>query len=78
MYDIVGEFEEKGRQKATAEALGTLSPLLISTLEQRFSGIPDSLKESIGKVTDVKRMGTLLVSAGAARSLEEFAKQLAV
>jgi hypothetical protein len=66
----------KGSQNNEAKNLGTMSQCLISTLEQRFSGISDSLKDSIRKITDIKRLSYLLVSAGTIPSLDDFARQL--
>ena len=82
MYDIVKEFENKGIdigiQKNAADNLDTLSQLLISTLEQRFPSFPDNLKTAIKHESDIKRIGSLLVSAGTTTSPEEFARQLSV
>ncbi len=78
MYDIVKEFENKGIQKNAADNLGTISQCLISQLEQRFPDFPDNLKDSIRNMTDLKKLTTLTFNAGAAHSLDEIARQLAV
>ena len=82
MYDIVGEFEKKGieigKQKADAEALGIMSQCLIAHLEQRFPNFPDNLKDRIKNMTDLKKLATFIFNAGAAHSLDEIARQLAV
>ena len=80
---LIDKLHQEGRQEGMREGMrkketeysGIQSQCLISTLEQRFSGIPDSLKDSIRKVTDAKRMAALLVNAGAAHTLEEFARK---
>ncbi len=69
---------QEGMRKKETEYSGTLSQCMISTLEQRFSGIPDSLKDSIRKVTDAKRLYNLTGCAFTAKTIEEFARQLAM
>ncbi len=74
MYDIVGEFEKKGIEKYA----GIQTQCLISTLEQRFPGFPDNLKDRIKKVTDANKMFDLIACAALAKSPEEIARQLEV
>ena len=69
---------QEGMRKKETEYSGIQSQCLISTLEQRFSGIPDSLKDSIRKVTDAKRLYNLAGCAFTAKTIEEFARQLAM
>ena len=75
---IVGRIEGRiaRRREQDAKDLGIMSQYLISYLEQRFSALPDSLKDSIRQVDDIKKMYNLGVCAGAARSLDDFARQL--
>ena len=70
---IRSEGFNEGRQETIAE----MFQCLISYLEQRFSALPDSLKDSIRQVDDIKKMCGLLVSVGTTPSLEAFARQLA-
>ena len=72
---IVGRIAR--RREQDAKDLGIMSQYLISYLEQRFSALPDSLKDRIRQVDDIKKMYNLGVCAGAARSLDDFARQLA-
>ena len=75
---LIDKLHQEGMQEGRQEYSGTLSQCLISTLEQRFSGIPDSLKDSIRKVTDAKRLYNLTGCAFTAKTIEEFARQLAM
>ena len=76
---IVGRIEGRiaRRREQDAKDLGIMSQCLISCLEQRFSALPDSLKDRISQVDDIKKMCGLLASAGTTPSPEAFARQLA-
>ncbi|MDY6784878.1 MAG: flagellar assembly protein H [Cyanobacteriota bacterium] len=73
MMEFATDWQERGREQGRQEGQITQRQEdVIRILEVRFAEIPVELRERIGRIDDLEVLGTLLVQAVTARSLEAF------
>ena len=76
MWKAEGKTEGKAEGVAEGEAIGVAKGQVQATLKQRFSAVPQGIKDTIQSMTDLTALESLLAHAESCKSLDEFAEAL--